>query len=135
MFPVVRKSRNCMRALLLATAVIELGAGLGMLIDPAGAAVALSGAPLTEPGGMLVARIGGAGLLAIVAACLLASRDEQSRAARGVVAGAFVYNVAAAGILGYARFGQELTGTALLPGLILHAVMTIWCVACLRMGR
>jgi hypothetical protein len=124
-----------MKALLIATAVIELGAGLGMLIDPAGAGVSFTGTPLSEPGGVLLARIGGAGLLALVVACVWASRDAASRAARGVVAGALVYNIAAAAILSYARFGQGLTGSVLLPGVILHAVMTVWCVACLRFRR
>ncbi len=124
-----------MKALLLATAVIELGAALGMLIDPAGAALALSGSSLTESGGLMLARIGGAGLLALVVACLWASRDASSRAARGVVAGALVYNIAAATMLGYGRFGERLTGTVLLPGLILHTVMTIWCIVCLRVSR
>ncbi|MFO0917385.1 MAG: hypothetical protein U0872_03610 [Planctomycetaceae bacterium] len=120
------------RVLLIATAVIELGAGLGMLIDPASAGTSFTGSPLSEPGGLLLTRIGGAGLLAFVVACVLASRDAASRAARGVAAGALLYNIAAAAILAYARFGQGLAGAVLLPGIMLHTAMAIWCLLCLR---
>jgi threonine/homoserine/homoserine lactone efflux protein len=66
-----------------ATAVIELGAGLALLCSPSAAAVLLLGAPLEAPAAFTVARLGGAGLLALGVTCWLARGDTQSPSARG----------------------------------------------------
>jgi hypothetical protein len=43
-----------------------------------------------------------------------------------------VYDVGTVAILAFAGFGFGLHGVALWPAVVLHAVMTVWCVACLR---
>ena len=43
-----------------------------------------------------------------------------------------LYDVAAVAILAFAGFGFGLHGVALWPAVVLHAVLTVWCVACLR---
>jgi hypothetical protein len=43
-----------------------------------------------------------------------------------------LYDVGAVAILAFAGFGFGLHGVALWPAVVLHAVMTVWCVACLR---
>jgi len=90
------------------------------------------GAPLEAPAALTVARVGGAGLLALGVACWLARGDTQSRAARGLVAAMLLYDVAAVAVLASAGIGLGLHGVALWPAVVLHAVMTVWCVACLR---
>ena len=40
--------------------------------------------------------------------------------------------IAAASILAFAGIGYGLHGIALWPAVVLHAVMSIWCVTCLR---
>ena len=75
-----------MKALQTATAVIELGAGFALLCFPSITVELLVGAPLETPAALTVARVGGAGLLALGVACWLARGDTQSRAARGLVA-------------------------------------------------
>jgi hypothetical protein len=120
-----------MKALQTVTAVIELGAGLALLGFPSSTAVLLVGAPLESPAALSVARVGGAGLLALAVACWLASYDTQSFAARGLVAAMLLYNFAAVAVLAFAGIGFGLHGVALWPAVALHAAMTVWCMTSL----
>jgi hypothetical protein len=113
------------------TAVIELGAGLALLCFPSTTVALLLGSPLNTPTALTVARIGAAGLLSLGVACSLARGDSPSRAARGLLAAMLLYNVTAVAILAFAGIGFGLHGVALWPAVILHAVMAVWCVACL----
>ena len=117
------------------TAVIELGAGLALLCFPSTTVALLLGSPLDTPTALTVARVGGAGLLSLGVGCWLARGDSQSRAARGLLAAMLLYDVAAVAILAFAGIGFGLHGVALWPAVVLHAVMTLWCVACLRRSR
>lgn len=112
------------------TAVIELGAGFALLCFPSTTVALLLGSPLDTSTALTVARVGGAGLLSLGVACWLARGDSQSLAARGLVAAMLLYAVAA--VLAFAGIGFGLHGVALWPAVVLHAVMTVWCVACLR---
>ena len=123
-----------MKAFHTATALIEIGAGLALLALPAATVVLLVGAPLTTPAALCVARVGGAGLLALGVACWLARGDTQSHAGRSLVAALLGYNFAAATILAYAALGYGLHGVALWPAVILHVGMACWGGACLRCG-
>jgi hypothetical protein len=114
------------------TAVIELGAGLAFLCLPSTTAKLLVGLPLDTATALTVARICGAGLFSLGVACWLARGDSQSHAARGLVAAILLYDVAAVAILAFAGIGFGLHGVALWPAVVLHAVMTVWCVVCLR---
>jgi hypothetical protein len=116
-------------------AVIELGAGLALLSCPSATVVLLVGAPLEGAVALTVARVGGAGLLSLGLACWLARSDPESRAARGLIAAMLLYDVAAVAVLAYAGTGFGLQGVGLWPAVILHAVMSAWCVACLRRKR
>jgi hypothetical protein len=42
------------------------------------------------------------------------------------------YNFAVAALLAFAGLGLGLHGVALWPAVVLHAVMAVWCTACLR---
>jgi hypothetical protein len=118
-----------MKPLLIVTAVLEAGIGLGLLAVPSVVAQVLLGAPLEAPAALTVARVAGAALLALGVACWLAASDAQSCAARGVVSAVVLYNLGAAIILGAAGIQLERAGIALWPAVILHAVMTVWCVS------
>jgi hypothetical protein len=120
------------KALHTVTAVIELGAGLALLCWPSVTVALMVDAPLEAPAALTVARVGGTGLLALGVACWLARGDTQSRAARGLVAAMLLYDVAVVAVLAFAGIGLGLHGVALWPAVVLHAVMTVWCVACLR---
>ena len=84
------------------------------------------------PAALTMARVGGAGLLALGVACWFARSDTQSRAARGLVAAMLLYNVPAVAVLAFAGIGFGLHGVALWPAVVLHAVMAVWCAGCLR---
>jgi ABC-type proline/glycine betaine transport system permease subunit len=75
--------------------------------------------------------MGGAGLLALGVACWLSRDDTQSRAARGLVAAMLLYNVAAVAVLAFASVGFGMHGVALLPAVVLHALLAVWCFTCL----
>jgi hypothetical protein len=121
-----------MKTLQIVSAMIELGAGLALLSYPSVAVSFLVGAPLEGPAALTAGRVCGAGLLTLGVACWLARGDTQSRAANGLIAAMLFYDVAVAVILAFAAIGNGLYGVALWPAVILHAVMSVWCVACLR---
>jgi hypothetical protein len=124
-----------MKHLLIVTAIIELGAGLALLCCPSASAALLLGVPLDSPAALTVARLGGAGLLALGVACWLARCDAQSRAARGLASAMVLYNLGAVVILGAAGIRFRPVGVALWPAVVLHSAMTAWCIVSLRSAK
>jgi len=115
-------------SLLFVTAVIEVGAGLGLLLLPAMLFDLLIGVEHPAPGALVVGRVAGAALLALGVASWL---GRSAPAPGGLIAGLLVYNATVAGILVYARAGLDMAGLALWPVVVLHAAMAAWCLACL----
>lgn len=113
--------------LLTVTAFLEAGIGLGLLALPSAVTQILLAATLDTAASLTVARVAGAALLTIAVACGLARSDAQSCAARGLVSALVLYNLGAAGILAAAGL-QAKAGIGLWPAVILHVVMTLWCV-------
>jgi hypothetical protein len=120
------------RNLLVVTALAEAGVGLTMLLSPPFVARLLLGVSLDAPAALIVGRIAGAALLSLGAACWLARDDGPSRARRGLIAAMLLYNSAAAGVLANAGVGVGLVGVLMWPAVALHAVLAVWCIACLR---
>ena len=117
---------------LVATALIETGAGLALLLAPRIAFDILLtiSPPSTEA--LVVARLASAALLALGIACWLARKDRGSASRQGLLCGMLVYNVGAAVLLGYAGSILRMTGILLWPAVVLHTALAIWCVLCLR---
>jgi hypothetical protein len=120
-----------MKPLLIVSAALEAGVGIGLLAVPSVVAQVLLGAKLDAPASMTVARVAGAGLLALGVACWLAASDTQSCAARGVASAMVIYNLGAALVLGAAGIGSQPAGVGLWPAVLLHTAMTVWCISSL----
>ncbi|MGA2060847.1 MAG: hypothetical protein ABSG67_10230 [Thermoguttaceae bacterium] len=120
-----------MRILLAVTAVIEAGAGLALMCCPSATAALLLGSQLDMPAALTLGRVAGVALFALGVACWLAQYDAQSCAARELVSAMVLYNLGAVVILGTAGIRSQPVGIALWPAVVLHAVMTVWCIACL----
>ena len=123
-----------MRRLLLVSSVIELGAGLALVLIPSRAVLLLLGAQLDAPVALVLGRVAGAALASLGVACWHA-RGAPGVAARAVVVAMLVYNVAVAVLLLGARLGTGLGGGTLIAAALLHVGMAAWCVACLRSNR
>lgn len=124
--------RMSVKNLLVVTAAIEIPAGVALLAIPGLLVPALLGAALGASAGVAVARLAGAALLALGVACGLGSRDPGTRAATAIVAGMLVYNLAAAVLLTSLRLGAGMNGKGLLPAVVLHLALAVWCIASLR---
>lgn len=121
-----------MKVLLTTMAIIEAAPGVALLVLPAVVAGLLLGALLDTPASLTVARVAGAALLSLAVACWLARNDERSRAAKGLVVAMLLYNIGAVAVLAFAGISLRLVGVAMWPAVLLHVVMAVWCVACLR---
>ena len=123
------------RTLFIATALMEAGTGVALLLSPSLVTGIILGVSLDGTGAPVVARLAGAALLSIGVACWLARDDGPGRATRGLVAALLLYNVVAAAVLAHAGLGLGLTGIGLWPATALHVAMAAWCLACLRTSR
>ena len=121
-----------MKNLLVVIAVLEAATGVALIVAPALTVALLIGAALDASGGVTVARVAGAALLALSLACWLARNDGRSHAARGVVAGMLLYNGTTVAVLVYAAFGLKLAAIGLWPAVVVHVALLTWCVVCLR---
>lgn len=119
------------KTLLVATTVIEAGAGIALLASPSLAASFLIGAAFETPADLIVGRVAGAALLTLGIVCWRARLDVHSYAANGIVLAMLFYNFAVAAVLVYAALGARMSGLGLWPTVVLHGVMAIWCLACL----
>jgi hypothetical protein len=117
-------------SLLIVSALIELAAGIALLIFPGALTHLLVGGGLDSPQSVLVARIAGAALLAIGLSCGL-DRDPGSPQA-GLVTGLSVYNAFVVFLLVRADVVNKMHGIALWPAIVLHAILLAWCLVRLR---
>ena len=123
------------RHLFILTAILEAGTGLALILSPSAPTAILVDASIDTAGGLVVSRIAGAALFSLGLACWFARDDGQSRAAIGLVSAMLLYNVASVGVFLYAGMGLGLSGIGLWPAVLLHTVLAVWCLACLRINR
>ena len=111
---------------------LEGATGLGLLLVP-GVVIGLLFGPI-EPahGALLLARLGGAGLLALGAASWAARTFRRSPAGLGLLVVVTLYNGLAAGVLAYAAIGLDRRGVLIWPAILCHAALFAWCLASAR---
>jgi hypothetical protein len=111
--------------LFIVTAVIELGAGLTLLVAPAVVIRLLFGPAVDLFPAVGIARLTGAALLSLGAACWWARHAQRSAASIALVRAMLIYNagVVALGIVGALGALGPLQWTAV----VLHGAQAIWC--------
>ena len=102
--------------------VLEIVTGLGLLLDPAGGAMALFGSSM-EGAGVAIGRIGGGGLLSLGIACWVARKTPMSPASIGVAWAYLAYNVVACVTLAWASVALGGGSLPALGGAVLHGVL------------
>ena len=117
---------------LIVTAVVELATGTALLITPSLTAELMLGAGLGSPASVRVGRAAGTALLSIGLSCWLERNRDRSGPRTGLVVGLLAYNVSIPVLLADAAVVENVSGIAFWPGIGLHSVLSIWCVACLR---
>jgi hypothetical protein len=120
-----------MQNLLTVTAVIEMATGFVLVALPVPLVTLLLGSSLDSSVALTVARIAGFALLALGVACWFARHDRLSSAARGLVGALVLYNAAIFTVLVHAGTALGLSAIGLWPTVLVHAAMTVWCVASL----
>jgi hypothetical protein len=120
------------RQIFVVTAVMEVGAGLALLVAPA-LVVGLLFGPSGIETGVAMGRLAGAALLSLGAACWWARHDGGSAASRGLVGGLLTYNAAVVALVLSATFGTVVP--LLWAVVVVHGAMAIWCAWSLRVGR
>ncbi len=120
--------------LFLVTAILEAVTGLSLLVLPSLPLRLLLSVDQAAPEALFIARLAGAALLAIGIICYFARNDQHSPAQHGVLIGILFYNLTAAAILACAGISLEMHGILLWPAVVLHVVLALWCVACLRLS-
>jgi hypothetical protein len=119
------------KALLIVTALIEVGTGAALLAVPSMTTTLLLGVGLTLPPALVVARVAGLALISISVACWLARNGDRS-AQSGQVVAMLVYNLAVPIVLIHGWLASGFEGLGLWPASVLHTALAIWCGVCLR---
>ncbi len=127
------KAAAWLSALLGIGAVLETLAGLGLLVTPSLLVTLLLGPPLTETG-LVLARLGGGGLLALGIACGYARATPIAPSSLGVAAGLLIYNIVACVTLALAQ-SVSTHRTLLLGASVLHGVLALGLLAALAVRR
>jgi hypothetical protein len=120
------------KTLFSVSAVLELGAGLALLVFPSDFVTLLIGGALEGSAALSVARVGGTALLALGLACWLARNDSLSGAASAIIIAMLMYNLGIATILGMAGVQDQTAGILLWPAVIVHSGMAVWCLVGLQ---
>ena len=104
--------------------VLESVVGFGLLVTPSALASFLLRSPLVGPG-VVVARLGGAGLLALGIACWGARKTPLATASLGVSCGFLAYNSVACVTLAWAGPPLASGGLPAFGAAILHGILGV----------
>ena len=116
-------SLNLQRKILCFAAIVEVGTGLILMIDPAIVVKLLIGSEVSGSA-TLLGRCFGIALLALGLACWPSGKNAESGSP--AVRGMFVYNLLIALFLVYLFKVGHLGGILLWPAVVLHAVVALF---------
>lgn len=122
-----------LKRLLIATAMMETLAGVGLMSAPVTIARLLLGAEIDAPG-IVVARVAGAALFTIGILCWIAS-SNRTGSAPSLLSALLFYNIAVITALLHAHLSLHLSGIGLWPLVSVHVALAVWCIACLASDR
>jgi len=117
------------RHLFIVTAALELGAGAALLVAPAAVVRLVFGRDVAVFPADGIARLAGAALLSVGAACWWARADERSTASRALVGGLFIYNAAVVVLVLFGTLGS--LGPVQWAAIAVHSAQAAWCAAVL----
>jgi hypothetical protein len=117
--------------LFVVTALLEIGAGMALLVAPAMIITLVFGPSEMQPAAPM-GRLAGAALLALGAACWWARHDGDSLASRALMSGLLIYNVAIVGLVFSGSLGS--ISPLLWALVVVHGSMALWCVWSLRVA-
>jgi len=115
------------KPLFIVTAAMELGAGLTLLAAPAVVIRLLFGSTVDVYPAIGIARVAGAALLSLGAACWWARHEERSAASRALVGAMLIYNATVVALVILGALGA--LGPLQWSAVVLHGVLAIWCAA------
>jgi hypothetical protein len=115
-----------MKLLLIVMALLEVGAGVALLIAPAVALSMAFNTSLDTPGGLVVGRVAGAALVSLSIACWQL-RNHGGNAAINMIQAMLFYNAATATVLIYAGLRLKVHSDFLWLATFVHQVLAIWC--------
>jgi len=121
-----------MKTLLITKSVVEVLAGLALLLVPSTVVSLALGEPLERSGMIALARFAGVILLTVGFACWVERNHSESRRSIGLIAALLVYDVSVVVLLLVARLAEHLSGIALWPAVSLHSGLGVWSLFCLR---
>lgn len=121
-----------MRTLLITKSVVEVLAGLALLLIPSTVVSLVLGVPLERSGVIALARCVGVILFAVGVACWVERNHSESRWTIRLIVGLLVYDVSVVVLLLLARLAAHLSGIALWPAVFLHSGLATWSLSCLR---
>ena len=111
--------------LFVVTAVLESVAGLTLLVAPAVFIRLLFGSTVDVFPAAGVARLTGAALLSLGAACWWARHEERSATSRALVGGMLIYNATVVPLVIAGALGA--LGPLQWAAVVLHGALAIWC--------
>jgi hypothetical protein len=115
-------SHNTLTKILAFAAVVEVGTGLVLMVDPAIVVTLLLGVGVSDAG-IPLGRCFGIALLALGLACW--QRRQRANSGSPAFRGMLIYNVLIALYLAYLGTVEHLGGLLLWPGVALHAIVAL----------
>jgi hypothetical protein len=116
---------NNVAQLFAVTAVLEVGAGLALLVAPAVALRLMFGTAVEVFSAVGMTRLTGVALLSLGAACWGARHDERSTASRAILRAMLVYNAGVPALVLLGGLGP--LGWPQWAAVVIHGAMGIWC--------